>query len=161
MASFLKPVAEGGVQARFPDGGIAFEEYPYKQPNIVLNGLITSIVGLYDLSILGVEQAAEIFAESIESLEGNLWRYDSGFWTRHDLTGYVASTNYHQYHIQQLWGLHEMTGRAVFKDFSEKWEKYPGSVRVRFARGLTIAKKLVKRPEMIAPAIKKLFHRSV
>lgn len=30
MAPFRKPVAEGGVQARFPDGGIAFEEYPYK-----------------------------------------------------------------------------------------------------------------------------------
>ena len=125
MKPFEVAVSEGGVQARFPDGGIAFEEYPGREPNIVLNGFITSLVGLYDLSETGKSQrASELFMQGVRSLENNLHRYDLDYWSAYDLTGMVANANYHLYHIMQLWALYEMTGYETFKQYTSKWQDY-------------------------------------
>ncbi|MGI4844885.1 MAG: D-glucuronyl C5-epimerase family protein [Janthinobacterium lividum] len=125
MQPFELPASEGGVQARFPDGGIGFEEYPGHEPNLVLNGLITALIGLYDLGETGqAPRARELCRQGISSLEANLHRYDLAYWSAYDLTGYVASANYHFYHIMQLWALYEMTGREAFKRTTLKWQGY-------------------------------------
>jgi hypothetical protein len=123
MQPFEVAARDGGVQARFPDGGIAFEEYPGREPNIVLNGFITSLVGLYDLSETGkAPRASELFVQAVQSLENNLHHYDLDYWSAYDLTGYIASPNYHLYHIMQLWALYEMTGCGTFKRYTSKWQ---------------------------------------
>jgi hypothetical protein len=130
MKPFEFASSGGGVQARFPDGGIAFEEYPGREPNIVLNGLITALVGLYDLSQTGrAARASELFEQGVRSLENNLHRYELGYWSAYDLTGYVAGANYHLYHIMQLWALYEMTGCETFRQTSAKWQGYRKGLR--------------------------------
>ena len=132
MKPFEVGVSEGGVQARFPDGGIAFEEYPGREPNIVLNGFITSLVGLYDLSETGkAHRASELFIQGVKSLESNIHRYDLDYWSAYDVTGYIASANYHLYHIMQLWALYEMTGYETFKKYTSRWQGYRKGARFR------------------------------
>lgn len=125
MKPFELAAGAGGVQARYADGGIAFEEYPGQQPNVVLNGFISSLAGLYDLGQTGkVQRASELFMQGVQSLERNLHRYDLGYWSAYDLTGHVASANYHLFHIMQLWELYEMTGSETFKRYMCKWQSY-------------------------------------
>lgn len=145
MKPFDIPVTAGGIQSRFPDGGLGFEEYPHQKPNIVLNGLITAFVGLYDLGEVGVTHAADLFAESVRSLERNLYRYDLGYWSAYDLTGYVTNKNYHNYHIMQLWALYEMTGCDTFKSYSAKWQRYRKGLRFGVFRSLSLGRKLARR----------------
>lgn len=134
MTPFERVVSDGGVQARFPDGGVAFEEYPAAAPNIVLNGLITALVGLHDLGATGrAPRAHALFLEGISSLESNLHRYDLGYWSAYDVSGRVASVNYHLYHVMQLWALYEMTGCASFKHATLTWQNYRKGLRFRAA----------------------------
>lgn len=130
LAPFEVSAAQGGVRACFPDGGIAFEEYPGREPNVALNGLITALVGLHDLGACGAApRAAALFAQGVDSLADNLDRFDLGYWSAYDLTGYVASANYHLYHVMQLWALYEMTDRDVFKRTTLKWQAYRKGAR--------------------------------
>ncbi len=142
------PVKEGGVQAPFPNGDIAFEEYPQSKPNIVLNGLITALVGLHDLAEIGKNaQATDLFARGVQGLERNLQRYDLGFWSTYDLAQpfrTVASEKYHRYHIVQLWGLYEMTGNEIFKSYCLKWQGYLKGFRPLAIRTLSRSYKLVR-----------------
>jgi heparosan-N-sulfate-glucuronate 5-epimerase len=138
VAPFEVAAVDGGVQARFPDGGITFEEYPSREPNVALNGLITALVGLYDLGETGqAPRAAALFAQGVDSLENNLARFDLGYWSAYDMTGYVASSSYHLYHIMQLWALYEMTGRDTFKRTTLKWQAYRKGPRFHMAYLLT------------------------
>lgn len=148
MKPFEIPVQEGGVRASFPNGDIAFEEYPLSKPNIVLNGFITALVGLRDLAEIGGERsAADLFARGFHGLEKNLQRYDLGFWTSYDLAQpfrTLANEKYHTYHIAQLWGLYEMTGSEIVKTYSLKWQGYLKGFSPLAIRALTRSYKLVK-----------------
>jgi heparosan-N-sulfate-glucuronate 5-epimerase len=149
MKPFEIPVTDGGVQTRFPDGEVAFEEYPLPKSNIVLNGFITSLVGLHDLGEIGQEhRATDLFMQGLRGLENNLHRYDLGYWSAYDLTGPVrgvASDEYHWYHIMQLWGLYEMTGHEIFKRYALKWQAYRRSLRSQVLRMLSRGSRLVHR----------------
>ena len=148
MKPFEIPVNEGGVQSSFPNGDIAFEEYPFPKPNIVLNGLITALVGLYDMAAIGRDSnAADLFARGFNGLEKNLQRYDLGFWTTYDLAQplrTVASEKYHLYHIVQLWGIYEMTSNETFKRYGLKWQGYLKGFGPLAIRTLSRSYKLVK-----------------
>lgn len=148
MKPFEILVKEGGIQAPFPNGDIAFEEYPRSKPNIVLNGFITALVGLHDLAEIGKDRnAADLFAKGVYSLERNLQRYDLGFWTTYDLAQpfrTVASEKYHLYHIVQLWGLYELTGSETFKIYSLKWQSYLKGFRPLIIRTLSQGYRLVR-----------------
>ncbi|MFC1680676.1 D-glucuronyl C5-epimerase family protein [Pseudomonadota bacterium] len=130
---FLHAVEDGGLKTRFPDGGIAWEEYPQDPPNIVLNGLITALVGIVDLAETGAsDSATDLFTEGLAGLESNLHRYDLGYWSAYDLAGRrrgPAPEAYHRYHVMQLWALYEMTGKDTFRDVSRKWDSYGKGIR--------------------------------
>jgi heparosan-N-sulfate-glucuronate 5-epimerase len=146
MKPFEVAVSEGGVQARFPDGGIGFEEYPLQAPNIVLNGFITALVGLYDLSETGqADRASDLFMQGVLSLKNNIHRYDLNYWSAYDLTGYIASPNYHLYHIMQLWAMYEMTGCETFKRYTSKWQNCRKGTRFRVSYLLTRGRKWVSQ----------------
>ena len=147
------PVTHGGLQARFPDGRVGFEEYPFPKPNLALAGFITSLVGLYDLGEIGREhRAAELFMQGLRSLESNLHRYDLGYWSAYDLprrVPTVASTSYHLYHIMQLWALYEMTGCETFKRYASKWQGYRKGLRFHVFRGLSLSYRVIGRRESL------------
>lgn len=134
------PAGQGGLLTSFPDGKIAFAEYPTQQCNIVLNGLITCLVGIYDIASIGKDQKTEyFFHKALKGLEENLSRYDLGYWSQYKLSGiipHIADTHYHNYHIMQLWALYEMTGREIFREYSEKWDRYSGGMHVKMLRFL-------------------------
>jgi len=137
----LKPfeisTKNGGVRTQFPDGGVAFEEYPRKKPNIVLNGFITSLFGIYDLFTIGKSSEAGIlFNEAIESLEKNIHLYDLGYWTAYDITRpkEMVNRSYQYYHNIQLWMLYEITGKEIFRYYSRKWDSYNYNMFVKGMR---------------------------
>jgi heparosan-N-sulfate-glucuronate 5-epimerase len=134
---FCVPVSGGGVQTTFPRGGLAFEEYPRAERNIVLNGLITALFGLYDASYHGCDRAGQLFDTSVKSLAENLYLYDLGYWSTYDITGpirRVAGDEYHRYHVTQLWALYELSGEPVFLDVARRWLTYRKGVRLAVSR---------------------------
>lgn len=134
---FDVPVSEEGVMSFFPDGGIVFEEYPTGFSNSVLNGLIFTIFGLYDLyTFTGNKKAEMLFNKAINSLKNNIERYDTNYWTRYDLRNdkRLASVEYHILHIKLLGGLYEITNDTYFIEMRNKWNGYYRSLfcKIRF-----------------------------
>lgn len=122
-------VEEGGVLGAYKDGSPCLEEYPhpYRQSH-VLNGFIFALLGMYDfIALLNNKEYEPFFRECINSLARNLWRYDTGYWSRYDLMedGINLSTfRYHDLHIAQLRALHYLTSVDVFDEFAIRWDGY-------------------------------------
>ncbi|MDZ7263578.1 MAG: D-glucuronyl C5-epimerase family protein [candidate division KSB1 bacterium] len=129
------PVQQTGVLNRFPDERPIIEEYP--SPFFltgVLNGFIFAIFGVHDYALYTeTATARDFFDELIFSLQQNLWRYDSGFWSYYDLKPplRLASRCYHRLHIRQLQTLFEISGTEIFKTYAESWQRYATSRRCR------------------------------
>ncbi|MCJ8314179.1 MAG: D-glucuronyl C5-epimerase family protein [Pseudomonadales bacterium] len=97
-------VANGGVKRDFIINGIEgyiYEEYPRSKLNGVLNGYITSILGVYELSIINSKYTA-VFNENMKNLNTILPLYDTGYWSYYSLDGNIDSGFYHRYIIIQL-----------------------------------------------------------
>jgi len=141
FGAFRRTVSEGGVVTAFPDGGVAFEEYPRSRPDVVLNGLITALFGLYDLAAIvtpaGPGGPKELFDEAVASLERNLYRYDLSYWSAYDLSGRVCSNEYHAYHVILLWALHELTGVDAFAERAARWDGFGRGIRLFMGRNLS------------------------
>ena len=120
-ADFLeRDVEDGGVRRGF-EQGFVYEEYPRKKLSGVLNGYITAIFGLWELS----EQDGsfgDMFHKNIQNLKKILPLYDMGFWSYYGLDGTVASGFYHRYVITQLRALGELD--PFFADYAKRFEAY-------------------------------------
>jgi heparosan-N-sulfate-glucuronate 5-epimerase len=121
-------VDEGGVSAML-DGGRFPQEYPTQPPSHVLNGGIFAIWGLYDVGVaLSDAPLRAEFDSALDTLVKNLHRWDVGHWSRYDLfphpTINVASSFYHDLHINQLRAMHQIAPRDQLADASERWARY-------------------------------------
>jgi heparosan-N-sulfate-glucuronate 5-epimerase len=137
MASFYKPVTEGGVA--FTDdcnenerGDLWFEEYIVSPPTHILNGFIWAAWGVYDYFLTTNDKAAhDLFTRAEQTLLRNLDRYDLGFWSLYEQSGtplpMVASSFYHRLHIVQLRIMHRLTGAEDFARVADRWESYTQS----------------------------------
>jgi heparosan-N-sulfate-glucuronate 5-epimerase len=140
LASFYKPVSEGGVAFTDNRGDLWFEEYIVSPPTHILNGFIWAAWGVYDYFLATRDDAAErLFTRAVQTLLRNLDRYDLGFWSLYEQSGtrlpMVASPFYHQLHIVQLRVMHRLTGEAKFAEVADRWEGYARS-RTSRARAL-------------------------
>jgi hypothetical protein len=140
LASFLKPVTEGGVTFTDERGDIWFEEYLVSPPTHVLNGFIWAAWGIYDYFLATRDSSAqELFARAVRTLLCNLDCYDLGFWSLYEQSGtrlpMVASPFYHQLHVVQLRVMHRLTGEDKFMHVAERWESY-GRSRSKRTRAL-------------------------
>jgi len=139
MKSFRYDADEGGVRSR--EDGIFYEEIQSKQNWHILNGFITSLLGLYDCyRATGDTEARDLFKAGIKTLELNLTRYDTGFWSRYSFYGVkkwpffwepLATMHYHNEHIAQLKVLSLLTGKKAFEVMAEKWDGYQHSISCR------------------------------
>lgn len=121
----IKPI-EGGGCSKVNNEYITFEEHA--GINTVLNGMIFSIWGLYEVTLLSNEpELVEALDNSIQTLEELLPRYDRGYWSNYDLDRRIASPFYHNLHIEQLKVMYVLFEREVFKETYERWEKYQKS----------------------------------
>ncbi len=139
FTSFRKSTAEGGVAFTDSRGDIWFEEYVVNPPTHILNGFIWAAWGVYDYFLAtGSGVARELFGAATHTLRVNLERYDLGFWSLYEQTGYeqtgddrsrtllpmVASPFYHRLHIVQLRVMYAITGDEAFARCADKWKAY-------------------------------------
>lgn len=137
---FTHDLEDGGVRISC-ERGWWYEEYsaPYIDPLYTLNGFIYSIFSLkslyeatYDINV------GEALEMGIKCLESKLPAFDiHGIWSRYNLSGSAASEEYHSLHIRQLHDLYALTGKKVFKEYSEKWKRgtnIPVAIRLIIAR---------------------------
>jgi len=119
----LIPVEKGGTTCYCDNGAITFEEKAGQQT--ILNGMVFSIWGLYDLSLLVHESIYEQrLSQAVDYLCQLLPHYDRSYWSDYDLEGNVASRFYHSLHIEQLNVLHNLFGKDTFRNYSEIWNQY-------------------------------------
>ena len=131
----LKSIHEGGTCRNTPLGPI-FEEYPQRLPNTVLNGWISALFGLYDVSLADSEfKDCETLESTLTALARMLHQYDAGYWSFYDSSGALASPYYHKVHITQLKALeltfpHYATIMRKFRvRFEEQMASYPCSTK--------------------------------
>jgi heparosan-N-sulfate-glucuronate 5-epimerase len=140
LASFFKPVTEGGVTFTDEQGDVWFEEYVVSPPTHILNGFIWAAWGVYDYFLATRDSSAQdLFARAVRTLTRNLDRYDLGFWSLYEQSGtrlpMVASPFYHQLHIVQLRVMYRLTGEDKFMCVADRWESY-GRSRSKRTRAL-------------------------
>jgi heparosan-N-sulfate-glucuronate 5-epimerase len=133
MAPMGVPVAEGGLQAEL-DGGPFLEEYPTEPGSFVLNGGIFALWGCHDVAVaLDDSLAADLFKEGLETLVGNLDRWDTGWWSLYDLFPHpvpnVASSAYHLLHTNQLRALNALAPDERLSRTIERFQRYSDSSR--------------------------------
>lgn len=133
---FLQTPAEGGVSYGDSDGNIWLEEYIVSPPTHILNGFIWASWGIYDYFLAtGSSDAKQLFDQTVQTLESNLRRYDTGHWSLYELSDtrprMVASPFYHWLHIAQLRVMERLTGRDVFGRYAERWDGYRSRWRNR------------------------------
>ncbi len=118
-----KDISNGGVKRSFKKEkveGFIYEEYPRKNLSGVLNGYISAILGIYELSQIE-EDYKKLFDRNIKNLKKILPLYDTGFWSYYSLDGNIASGFYHRYVIIQLKALCEFDSEFFrwYKRFNE------------------------------------------
>ena len=132
LASFFRPMADGGVVFTDGRGDLWFEEYIVSPPTHILNGFIWAAWGVYDYFLAtGDGSAIELFSRAVQTLSHNLDRYDLGFWSLYEQSGtrlpMVASPFYHQLHIVQLRVMRRLTDEDAFARVANRWESYSRS----------------------------------
>ncbi|MDL2121690.1 MAG: D-glucuronyl C5-epimerase family protein [Deltaproteobacteria bacterium] len=133
LDSFNYTLEEGGVRS-IDKGLIYYEEVPSKQAFHILNGFIASLFGIYDFyRVTGSVTALKLFNDGVTTLISKLDHYDTGFWSKYCFYGFrdlthiiepLASMHYHNVHIGQLKVMYAITGKNIFREYSDKWNQY-------------------------------------
>lgn len=92
------------------------------------------MIGLYDLSTMGVESASKakhLFHVGLDSLRTLLPLYDTGRGSTYDLKHAtvrsipnLARPDYHKAHVYLLKWVYVITGEQMFQQFSNRWYEY-------------------------------------
>lgn len=137
---------DGGLAAEL-EGGYFPEEYPTAPPSHVLNGGIFGLWGCHDVAVgLGDVEARDLFEAGVATLEANLHRYDTGYWSRYDLFPHpvmnIASAAYHELHVDQLKATAMLSGSEALAAGAARFEAYRHS---RMAAARAFARKVAFR----------------
>jgi hypothetical protein len=101
--------------------GFIYEEYPRKELNGVLNGYISAIFGIYELSL--IEPSVKVlFDINLKNLKTLMPLYDAKFWSYYSLDGNIDSGFYHKLILRQLIVLSRFD--IDFKIYVDKFMKY-------------------------------------
>lgn len=122
----IKPIEEGGT-AEYNGSDIYLYEYTYS--DLVLNGWIFSIWGLYDYWLLSRNNEIEItMNRTLKTLEKTISKFNCSYWSFYSLDKKMASPFYHKLHIAQLYVMYELTDENIFINYAKKWEKYNSNI---------------------------------
>ena len=103
---------------------------PGFQKTYILNGQTGALLHIWQYYELTNDPGAKlIFDKGINYLKNNLWKYDTGTWSRYDLkpigqTENLASMDYQKIHIDHLNRLYNITGEPILKEYADKFNKY-------------------------------------
>ena len=118
----LLSVTEGGTTL-YDNEEVLFAEYTHLP--VVMNGWIFSWWGLYDYVLVTSDKGhyKQILDASCDSLEKNLSKFKTFYWSKYDLGGKMASPFYHNLHIAQMEAMYQLTGRVVFREYAQRWKR--------------------------------------
>ena len=142
---FRRPLEDNGVLATVSANGATWYEERGELPvRHILNGMIYALWGLRDASLaIGDPTAETLFRRGVDSVEQCLPLFDTGYWSRYwvpeDDLDYIASMMYHNLHIVQLSALARQTGRDIFQQHADRYDRYAGKMTRRMRAGLTLA----------------------
>ena len=103
---------------------------PGFQKTYILNGQTGALLHIWEYYKMTNNPAAKlIFDKGINYLKHNLWKYDTGSWSRYDLKPIgqienLASMDYQKIHIDHLNKLYDITGEPILKEYADKFNKY-------------------------------------
>lgn len=136
--NFLKiDFSDGGVRRVDENGYVWLEEYPSDPASYVLNGFIYAIFGLYDLyRVTRSKEVKEDIDSYILTLKDNIYRFDSGYWSKYDLLKKELVRFYYQknVHVPQLEVLYLLSGEEIFEKYKVKWERQLNKVNFLFVQ---------------------------
>lgn len=141
---FSIPTSQGGVEARFMQSKIWFEEYPTHPNSFVLNGFMYSLLGLYDLwqtssQVLTMESVAKesqsLFEQGLKSLVSMAPLFDTGSGSTYDLRHFsmggppkLARWDYHSTHVNLLYVLSTISTnedqKTALRSLGDRWQHY-------------------------------------
>lgn len=129
FVSMRHTMLEGGVVHVDDLGDAWIEESIVEPPTHILNGFLWALWGVWDYYLAtGEVEAKEMFSRFVKTLEKNLHRFDTGYWSLYELAGLrmkmLASPFYHDLHCVQLGITARMSRRDVFEHYALKWEGY-------------------------------------
>jgi heparosan-N-sulfate-glucuronate 5-epimerase len=131
FVALTRTMSEGGVLFEDERKSLWIEEYLVHPPTHILNGFIWALWGAFDRWLAcGDALAKQIFDRGVETLVGNLAKYDTGYWSLYEQSGtrlkMLASPFYHRLHIVQLRVMSMLTGDSRFAAVARQWESYSG-----------------------------------
>ena len=127
--AMVTPVDQGGTLHVDDNGHWWIEEYICRPPTHILNGFMWALWGVCDYhQLTGDGRAAELWRQSLRTLERNLGLFDCGYWSLYDLSPVrlrnLASPFYHSLHLVQLQVMHRLTGEELFGETCRRWRTY-------------------------------------
>jgi len=129
LNSFQIPYKDGGFVVEYPYG-LWILEYGYNPNELVLNGHIIALQGLYYYwEVTKDPYAKELFDNGTTSVAKALPDFDKDGWSLYSNIHRKAMRKYHELHIQLLEWLYEKTGNEIFKEYAERWKKSLNNVR--------------------------------
>lgn len=100
-------------------------EYNYYPDELVLNGHIIALRGLYHYwKVTGDEKAHGLFWKGAMSVRRALPDFDTGEWSRYAIIYNSSSVFYHRLHVKLLVWLYAKTGDETFLRYAERWNGY-------------------------------------
>lgn len=124
LNSFFIEVKDGGVTYKSKEGWW-YEEYASNNCKVskVLNGMIFTILGIYDYYQYTNDSDAKIlFDKGVLALKNELPKFDYKGFSYYDVLGNLAH-EYHAIHIDLLKKLYDLTKEDVFKYYHDGWKK--------------------------------------
>jgi len=144
---YFHPVSEGGVMTADENGPWIQEvPDPKSKPSNILNGHITGIFSLIDVSGLSGEKERidALVRQSIATVKHAVPLYDAGFTTfysEHMQDGKYAQIGerrgYNTLHVTQMLQLYRLDGDPLFLDWAMRFQFYDDADDTRNAKGST------------------------
>jgi len=130
LTSFEVPISEGGVLYIDKKGDVWYEEYACQKRAQVLNGIIFALIGVYEMyEYTKDKNAKEIFDKGIQTLKRRLSDFELNLVffksSKYDSNLLIyAGDKYHDFHIEQMKKLYEITKEEIFDEYQKRWESY-------------------------------------
>jgi hypothetical protein len=116
-------VPDGGVREPLPSGAI-YSELPGQSLPGILDGFMSSLLGLYDLFVeTGDPAVGKLFRDGIEGLKAMLptWDYRKR-WSWYASREYLCPPAYHWLNRVQLEVLGRLSGEPLLAEYAEAWK---------------------------------------
>jgi heparosan-N-sulfate-glucuronate 5-epimerase len=132
LNAFFIEVKYGGITYKDSPTDWWYEEYASSSKSAtnprVLNGMLFTVIAIYDYyNYTNDPDAKLLFEKGVNSIKNDLSKFNNNGYSYYDLVGNPAG-KYHQTHVILTKKLYDLTGLAIFKEYSEFWKNYNPSL---------------------------------